>query len=88
MADFELRGTATHTLKLQAMARAQQRHQQRLDGERLRTRRTQLGLTQAGLAEHLGVHANTVARMERGELRVTPRTWRQVSGLAVITGER
>ncbi|WP_291165302.1 helix-turn-helix domain-containing protein [Gemmatimonas sp. UBA7669] len=78
---FEMTGVAVHTLKLAALKRAAQRHQQRVDGERLRTRRTQLGLTQLGLAQQLGVHVNTVARMERGELRVMPRTWRQVDGL-------
>jgi non-specific serine/threonine protein kinase len=36
----------------------------------LRARRRGLGLTQAALAETLGVSANTVARWERGELRV------------------
>ena len=38
--------------------------------EALRARRRALGLTQAGLATALDVSANTVARWERGELRV------------------
>lgn len=36
----------------------------------LRARRLALGLTQAALADLLDVSANTVARWERGELRV------------------
>jgi predicted ATPase/DNA-binding CsgD family transcriptional regulator len=40
------------------------------DGVELRNRRMALGLTQAALAEMLGVSPNTVARWERGALRV------------------
>src|SRR5437660_64099 len=36
----------------------------------LRVRRRELGLTQAELADHLAVSANTVARWERGELHI------------------
>ncbi len=36
----------------------------------LRARRHRLGLTQAQLAEYLGVATNTVARWERGEMRI------------------
>ena len=35
-----------------------------------RTLRKEIGLTQAQLSEALGVRANTVARWERGELRI------------------
>jgi transcriptional regulator with XRE-family HTH domain len=41
----------------------------KLDPGELRARRRALGLSQAGLAQALGVAPNTVARWERGELR-------------------
>lgn len=41
-----------------------------MTGEEVRRIRRQLGLTQAALAERLGVAANTVARWERDELPV------------------
>ena len=40
----------------------------------LKQARELLRLTQAQLAERLGMHANTIARMERGEMAVSPRT--------------
>lgn len=40
------------------------------DGADLRLRRESLGLTQAELAAALGTTANTIARWERGELRI------------------
>lgn len=36
--------------------------------------RRELGLTQAQLAEKLGVHQTTVSRFETGELPLDPRT--------------
>jgi transcriptional regulator with XRE-family HTH domain len=44
-----------------------------MEGEKLKEKRTALGLTQAQLAEILDVKPNTVARWERGLLPV-PRT--------------
>lgn len=44
-----------------------------MEGEKLKEKRTALGLTQAHLAEILDVKPNTVARWERGLLAV-PRT--------------
>ena len=38
-----------------------------MSGAELRRIRKHLGLTQAGFAEELGLHPNTVARKERGE---------------------
>jgi transcriptional regulator with XRE-family HTH domain len=51
------------------------------EGARLRAFRRSQGWTQAELASHLGVAPNTVARLERGERRITGRTWRQVETL-------
>ncbi len=42
-----------------------------MTGDEVRTLRRRLGLTQTQLAEQVGVHGNTVARWERGEVRVT-----------------
>jgi transcriptional regulator with XRE-family HTH domain len=36
-------------------------------GERLRTRRTQLRLSQSEVADELGVHQGTIAKWERGD---------------------
>jgi transcriptional regulator with XRE-family HTH domain len=41
-----------------------------MTGSELRTRRQALGWTQQALAERLGVPRNTIARWERGELRI------------------
>lgn len=40
-------------------------------GEELRRIRRRLGLTQAGLAARLGIEANSLARLERGERAVS-----------------
>lgn len=42
-----------------------------MSGADFRHARALLGLTQRALAEALGLHWNTVARIERGEIRVT-----------------
>jgi DNA-binding transcriptional regulator YiaG len=42
-----------------------------VEGHELRQIRVRLKLTQAGMAELLGVAANTVARWERGEVRIS-----------------
>ena len=41
-------------------------------GSRIKPLRERLGLTQRALADALGVHPNTVARWERGELGISP----------------
>lgn len=41
-----------------------------MTGPELREARQQLGLSQSGLAERLGVHWNVIARWEREELRI------------------
>ncbi len=42
-----------------------------MDGATLRRLRLRAGLTQRGLAERLGLTANHLARLERGEVRIT-----------------
>jgi len=44
----------------------------------LRRLRRRLGMSQAKLAALIGVHANTVARWERGELGMRPTTARLI----------
>ena len=41
-----------------------------MDGPTLRDQRLALGLSQAALAQRLGIPRNTIARWERGELRI------------------
>lgn len=41
-----------------------------LSGSEIRARRDQLGMTQSQLGQRIGVPANTIARWERGELRI------------------
>ena len=45
-----------------------------MHGNDLRALRESLGLTQSALADALGMHANTVARMERDEKPISTRT--------------
>jgi transcriptional regulator with XRE-family HTH domain len=54
-----------------------------IDGDRIRQRRKQLGLSQSELGRHLGVQLNTVARWERGEIGIDHPDWveHQISGL-------
>jgi len=42
----------------------------KITGKELRNKRIKLGLSQVKLAELLGVTGNTVARWERGELKI------------------
>ena len=42
-----------------------------MTGEQLRAIRRRLGLTQAAFAAHLGITANSLARLERGERGVS-----------------
>lgn len=43
----------------------------RMTGEQLKAIRTILGLTQAQFGERLGLHSNSVARLERSEANIT-----------------
>jgi transcriptional regulator with XRE-family HTH domain len=42
------------------------------DGGTLRRLRKRLGLSQAGLATRLGIHPQTVSKMERGQMPIGP----------------
>ena len=52
----------------QAVAEAHQRNQSYIDGHRLAERRKALGLTQAQVAEKMGVTKSRVSQVERGEV--------------------
>jgi transcriptional regulator with XRE-family HTH domain len=53
-----------------------------MTGAELRRLRRRLGLTQRELAELVGVHANSIARQERGELGIKESLARLVRLLA------
>lgn len=52
-----------------------------MTGHDLRAVRERLCMTQEGLGMAIGVHANTIARGERGVIPVSTRTAREVSAL-------
>ena len=54
-----------------------------MEGNELRLIRNRLGLTQVELAQAVDVTANTVARWERGELRVSPSMVSRIKEIAV-----
>ena len=54
-----------------------------MEGKELRLIRYRLGLTQVELAQAVDVTANTVARWERGELRVSPLMVSRIKEFAV-----
>ena len=54
-----------------------------MEGNELRLLRNRLGLTQVELAQAVDVTANTVARWERGELRVSPSRVSRIKEIAV-----
>src|SRR5687768_6019332 len=53
---------------------------------RIKALRERLGLTQAALAERLGVSFVSVNRWENGQSRPTPLAWRQIVALEAETG--
>ena len=57
-----------------------------MHGKTLRTIRKRLGLTQALLAEQLGVASNTVARWERGERSIPEPVARLIQRLMAERG--
>lgn len=66
----------------QRLAALREGRRSRLEAARVvKLAREGQGWTQRQLAEHLGIHMNSVARMERGEMTVTERTRRQLDAL-------
>ena len=57
-----------------------------MNGQQLRDTRKQMGLTQAELAERLKIAGNSVARMDRGEMIVTPPMALLISFVARVAG--
>lgn len=51
-----------------AVAEAHLRNQTYIDGKRLAVRRTTIGLTQADVAESMGITKSRVSQIERGEV--------------------
>jgi len=59
-----------------------------MTGEELRRARLQLKMSQAKLGEALGLHKNTVARIERGELPLVKTTELSVKYLLVMKSKK
>ena len=59
-----------------------------MTGEALKTARKQLGMTQKELGEALGVHWNSVARMERNEFPIIRTTELAVKYLLVMKSKK
>ena len=57
-----------------------------MTADKLRALRERLGFTQSQLADALGMHANTVACMERGEKPISPRTVAALELLLRVSG--
>src|SRR5258708_39390739 len=57
-------------LELHEEPRRAELHAAKLNGARLKQQRDELSLTQAELGRELGVSSNTIARWERGELKI------------------
>ncbi len=57
-----------------------------MNGKELRRIRKQLELTQVQLAEELGIHPNSVARQERGEIGISEPVARLVKMIAKQKG--
>lgn len=56
-----------------------------MTGKELRRARIRLKMTQAEVAEALGLHENTIARIERGELPVVKTTELAVKYLTLVS---
>lgn len=65
----------------QAVAEARKRNQAYIDGHRLAERRTALGLTQAEVAERMGITKSRVSQIERGEVSTVEAIARYVQAL-------
>lgn len=64
-----------------AVAEARKQHQAYIDGHRLAERRKAMGLTQAQLAELMGVTKSRVSQVERGEVSTVDAIARYVEAL-------
>lgn len=56
-----------------------------MTGEELRRARVRLKLTQKQLGEQIGIHKNSIARMERGEMAIVRPTELAVKYLLVMS---
>lgn len=59
-----------------------------MTGHDIRTLRQSLGLTQQQLGDELGIHQNTVARLERGDLPITKRMAQTVALVSRVAAAR
>jgi transcriptional regulator with XRE-family HTH domain len=57
-------------------------------GQELRTLRRRLGWTQQKLAQAVGVHGNSIARQERGEIGISEPLARLIRLLTKLEGDR
>ena len=65
----------------QAVTEARHRNQAYIDGHRLAERRKALGLTQANVAERMGVTKSRVSQIERGEVSTIEAVARYVQAI-------
>ena len=65
----------------EAIAEARHRHQAHIDGHRLAERRKALDLTQAAVAERMGVTKSRVSQIERGEVSTIDAVARYVQAI-------
>ena len=65
----------------EAVTEARQRHQAYIDGHRLAERRKALDLTQADVAERMGVTKSRVSQIERGEVSTIEAVARYVQAI-------
>ena len=65
----------------EAVSEARQRNQAYIDGHRLAERRKALGLTQAEVAERMGLTKSRVAQIERGEVSTIEAAARYVEAI-------
>lgn len=56
-------------------------------GSRIRRRRTELGLSQEELAERAGISANTVSRIEGGQMAMSVETFRKLVEILIVEAD-
>ena len=59
-----------------------------MNGSELRRHRAKMGLTLKGMADLVGVHWNSIARMERGEMTISEPVARLVRLLGTLQRKR